>query len=242
MNAEARRLGLRRHGLPHAARPGRARRALLGARRADAGAAGHGLADLPRARPAAGRDDPGAREPPHEQHAAGGLRRPRRRQDRAHRRGRLEPGGQRRARRRAAVRDPARGPGRGDSRSRRRAPARLGLRPLRAREPRARRPGVRPFGEAAGRRRDGPLGHARPGRAGARARRAAAPPQSARCDPASASATSSCAARAACWGASRWWPTARAAGTPRSSPGCDRSICRSRCRVRERLSRSATCS
>ena len=42
-----------------------------------------------------------------------GLRRPRRRQDRAHRRGRLEPRGERRARRRAAVRDPARGARRG---------------------------------------------------------------------------------------------------------------------------------
>ena len=110
---------------------------------------------------ATARDHPGTREPADEQHAAGRLRRPRRRQDRPHRRGRLEPGGERRARRHAAVRDPARSTERGAPRSRCRAPARLGLRSLRARQSRARRSGLRSLGPGPGRRSQGPLGRAR---------------------------------------------------------------------------------
>ena len=88
------------HGLPHAARPRRARGALLGARRAQAGADRHGARRSSAA--LAGRQhgrDP--RPPPaDQQHAARRLCGPRRRQDRPHRRGGLEPRRERRSRRR----------------------------------------------------------------------------------------------------------------------------------------------
>ena len=154
MNAEARRLGLRDtvyrtpHGLDEPGAHSSARDVLALARLDMASPVFRALAG-----PAHGHDP---RPPPaDQQHAARGLRRPRRRQDRPHRRGRLEPRRERRARRRAAVRDPARRARRGEPRPRRRAPARLGLRPLQARAARARGAGVRPCGHGARDRGEG---------------------------------------------------------------------------------------
>ena len=148
MNAEARRLGLRDtvyrtpHGLDEPGAHSSARDVLTLAR------AGHGLADLQRARAAAHRHHPRA-PPAGEQHAAAALRRARRRQDGAHRPGRLEPRRERRSQRHAALRDPARRARRGAPRPRHRAPPRLGLRPLQARAARARGAVVRPRGRRA---------------------------------------------------------------------------------------------
>ena len=217
MNAEARRLGLKDtvyrtpHGLDEPGAHSSARDVLKLARLDMASPIFSGLA-----RPEH-RLDP--RPPPaDEQHAARRLRGPRRRQDRPHRRGRLEPRRERRSRRRAPLRDPARRARRGDPRSRDRAPPRLGLRPLQARAPRARRAVVRQRRHGARRRLEGPRGDARSRRAGARARRPAGPARSPGRGGRAARLRRADAAAAACSGACRWWPIARGGGPPALVP------------------------